>query len=807
MKRARLLAVLLAAGSATGCLTDFRVRFAPPPCQTHADCPERLACVDGRCVEGARPCDYDDECPRDEVCADWLCATPTCDEAPLCLVPTSSIVAPGGVVRFVATAPAAPDTPVVFAAGGVVGGDAANGTIDRVGTYTAPLAASAGQSFVVSAWTADAPQVKVFAGVTIATPAWELLAGPRGGAVDTLTVLGADEPVLLASPKDSRAVFRRPLEVAAWTEHAGGWSDANSDIGAGGFARPDPLGARIWFWRGIYHSNQLYFSNDAGLTWTRLAPPAATGDYISCVFASPTRVFVGLHLESSLYLSGNDGEDWRQVVAPGAAAGPCEGGAISPFDPARVLYSSNGELWQSDDTGESFTLAASDQSLPDGYAATAIVFHPTLAGRVYAAFSAWDAAVLFRSDDDGETWQHAADLPPAAGTATQAIFDLAVSVGQSALYAGTRDGLYRGDLSASSWNRIALLDRVVATLEPHPSRPEVLFAGLAGQGFFRSDDAGFTWRRESHGLNRVPVTTLLPAGGGLVFAGTRHNYGGGALWRSTDHLRHAAPIVDGPPDGSVYALAAGGGRLFAATLQDYARGGLYRSNDRGVTWQALLPEVSESGLRCVSAAGAVVLGTSTDYGDDLALAHRSSDGGETWSVVEIPLAANSAARGCAVFAQRPLVQLISTNEPSIQRTDDGWQTFAPASFSPLLDADESLSHLWASPHDGLAFATSSYGSSYRSTDYGASWTLMPEEPFSRINSLAFHPSSARAEVVLVAAEDTDGIFVSQDQGLTWTLLPGSDIGSTLAVAIDPDDPSLLYVGTDAGTLLGRGAPL
>jgi hypothetical protein len=244
--------------------------------------------------------------------------------------------------------------------------------------------------------------------------------------------------------------------------------------------------------------------------------------------------------------------------------------------------------------------------------------------------------------------------------------------------------------------------------------------------------------------------------------------------------------------------------IYALTNQHNVRQGLQRSSDGGLTWVERLTPSGYGGLSCVRASGARVLVAETNWDAAHALVNLSSDHGDTWEQIELVLSHQAATPSCELFAGAPLRQLVSTGEPSVLFTADGWQSVQQAAMPA--EIDEAVTAMWASPHDGLAFASTN-NESCRSTDFGESWTLLGDDPFNRIIDLAFHPDPGRAGVVVVAAETQDGIYVSRDGGLTWSLLEGSDAQAPLSVAIDPDDPSRLYVGTEAGTFVGRGAQL
>ncbi len=94
---------------------------------------------------------------------------------------------------------------------------------------------------------------------------------------------------------------------------------------------------------------------------------------------------------------------------------------------------------------------------------------------------------------------------------------------------------------------------------------------------------------------------------------------------------------------------------------------------------------------------------------------------------------------------------------------------------------------------------------YRSTDKGLTWQAVGVAPLASLNALAVHPANDR---ILFAGTDggpvatTNNLWRSEDSGQTWHKLflslpanPDGVIPAVTALATDPDQPGVLYVGT------------
>jgi photosystem II stability/assembly factor-like uncharacterized protein len=127
-------------------------------------------------------------------------------------------------------------------------------------------------------------------------------------------------------------------------------------------------------------------------------------------------------------------------------------------------------------------------------------------------------------------------------------------------------------------------------------------------------------------------------------------------------------------------------------------------------------------------------------------------------------------------------------------------------------ADASVRAVATSAHSDVLYAgltggpQPAGGSLWRSDDNGRTWQLVGSGPGATINALAVHPVN---NVVIYAgtaggpAATTDSLWRSDDGGQTWhrfiMILPANPYGLLPAVntlAVDPNQPGILYVGTD-----------
>jgi len=274
--------------------------------------------------------------------------------------------------------------------------------------------------------------------------------------------------------------------------------------------------------------------------------------------------------------------------------------------------------------------------------------------------SAWGG--IFRSRDNGESW-----LPGDAGLFIGGAMALAISpVDPNHLLYATDTRLLRSRNGGRDWTAEATEKLIGPTLSvafhqngrgavasssagifwtadgttwdvsaaPTGAAPaRAILAGaaaghfyLAGpRGVFSSRDAGRTFARLGDGLPETTPSALAVIPGTPDFVSAVLD---GMLWISADGGATWRQSRTGLPDGTVDALDGHSGD----TLWAFARDQVFASADAGISWRAVGKPLTEQGTLArglsVSGDGRVIVLT-THRG-----VMRSTDGGETWAVVE-----------------------------------------------------------------------------------------------------------------------------------------------------------------------------
>ncbi len=185
--------------------------------------------------------------------------------------------------------------------------------------------------------------------------------------------------------------------------------------------------------------------------------------------------------------SHQDGFNWTPL-SEGGPQGPVDfhGMTVSPADPNVLAGAHAGQLYVSEDAGESWTLTG---QAPQGacFGAPCLAMDPDDRERVYAGTTQG----LLRSEDLGNSWEAVHE----AGTGGVAVHP------DGTWYAFVQgDGLVRSDDGGSSWTplneglEIGGREAVFA-IEPHREDPDVLWVATTGDEVYRSLDGASSWQR------------------------------------------------------------------------------------------------------------------------------------------------------------------------------------------------------------------------------------------------------------------------------------------------------------------------
>ncbi len=327
---------------------------------------------------------------------------------------------------------------------------------------------------------------------------------------------------------------------------------------------------------------------------------------------------------------------------------------------------------------------------------------------------------------------------------------------------------------------------------------------------------------------RVMALAVSPADANIVLAGSA----GGGVWRSTDGGVTYAPVSDDQIDLSVGAIAfapSDPAIVYAAMGEEYVSSGVLKSTDAGLTWV----RINDSSLPAPGLANdvevdprnpnRVYLAQYAGIADDGVLRASgfflSTDGGRTWSrrLAGLP-------RDVAVDPGNPDVLYLAMsrvdegNDRSTgvwKSTDAGqtWSHFYHGPFDPTQSLDVSIAVTPAEPNRISLFMAGTVGGARTgrtavTTNRGQSWNVMSASDLERYGAEFLVADPLDATRLYTGFYGSD-VYRSNDGGLTWTCLSrgycdgrfgnGDKMHVDLhSFAIAPGPNGRIHIGGDGG---------
>jgi len=347
-----------------------------------------------------------------------------------------------------------------------------------------------------------------------------------------------------------------------------------------------------------------------------------------------------------------------------------------------------------------------------------------------------------------------------------------------------------------------------------PGRPDEFYFGHVNGGVWKTVDAGRTWVPifDDQPVASIGALAVAPSAPDVIYVGTgestlRDSVGfGNGVYKSTDAGRtwtplgladtqHIGKIAVDPKNPDVIFVAAIG-HLYAANPDR----GVFRSTNGGRTWQKVLykdenvgavevvidptdSRVVYAGLWNTRRPPWFTYAPTNGPGGGI---YKSTDGGSTWHQVTAGLPPAGIGRtGIAVAPSNAsrVYAVVDCLVPDPTAT-------APPPPAPGRPAP-------APPGQGGVF---------RSDDAGTTWRRVGADQ-------ALWGRGWYFEKIAVDPKNADIVYVpnvavnrSRDGGATWDVIRGSPGGDDYhQIWISPDNPNILIVASDQGTIVTRNA--
>jgi photosystem II stability/assembly factor-like uncharacterized protein len=414
-----------------------------------------------------------------------------------------------------------------------------------------------------------------------------------------------------------------------------------------------------------------------------------------------------------------------------------------------------------------------------GGRSVAAVGHPT--DRLTFYFGATGGGV-WKTVDAGHHWVNVSDGYFATGSvgalaiAPSQPETVYVGMGEHAIRGNTShgDGVYRSDDGGATWRHLGLEStRQISNVIVHPENPDVVYVAALGhawganeeRGIYRSRDGGESWEKVLYLNEDVGAGDLEmdPSNPDVLYAG---------MWQTRRYawgLRGAGPGT-----------------------------GLYKSTDGGDSWEALtnnpgLPTGENRGRIGVAVSGADPkrLWAIIEAENDQTGVFRSDDAGETWQTVSQR----------AELLQRPWYYHRIHAHPTdrdrvyVQNTRLWHSVDGGLSFEVIPTPHGDSHDLWIDPVEPDRMIEANDGGGVTTFNGGRSWSTIFNQPTAqfyhvtvdtRFPYYVYGNQQDNSTLAIPSRSDTGSI----DETHLFTI-GGSEDGYT---AVHPEDPNIIYSG-------------
>lgn len=421
-----------------------------------------------------------------------------------------------------------------------------------------------------------------------------------------------------------------------------------------------------------------------------------------------------------------------------------------------------------------------------------IAIHPINSSILYVG--SISGGGVFKSTDGGQSW-----TPANNGMTTCDVSVLVINPQDPAiLFAGTigydsRGGIIKSRNGGTSWkeaNEGLPIPANVTSIVIDPTDSNIIFAGLYGEGLYKSIDGGETWTAHNIGVlikyNRVlaidpnmPTTLYL----GTVYGDIYKSVNGGVTFQglSLDYKNMRSITTIWIADSST---------IFVGTED----GGVYKSTDAGENWVYSSFGAQSSYIQSFTGVegdpNVYYIGTSGGV-------FQSRDEGTTWSERKRGLPAGRTEK--LLLLPQPLRRLnAGTSGGGVHAFQDGYWDFSSAEITNT-SWIRSLAYDPVTPT--TLYAGTFFGHLYKSTDGGSTWTDKSTGlPLTGgdIREIVVHPITPTIVYAGIAAGRYDsGVYKSEDGGNYWVKSSNGipyENENISALMIDRKNPEILYAG-------------
>ncbi len=522
---------------------------------------------------------------------------------------------------------------------------------------------------------------------------------------------------------------------------------------------------------------EIFRSKDGGRSWDTL--PAMHGKSIRALhmFKGDSHILVAGALDG-VYRSKDGGDSWEHLSpANSSEIKNIESIAIDPKDP-NTIYAGTWHLaWKTTDAGANWQ-HINKGMIDDSDVFSVIVDHDNPSVVFASACSG-----IYKSVTGGDLFSKIQGIPFSARRTRVLKQD---PTNENIVYAGTTEGLWKTTDLGKAWKRVSNPEVVVNDVMVDPRDSNRVLLATDRSGVMASTDGASSWSPSNKGYSHRYVSAILADAKdeNTMYVAVVNDREFGGVFYSNDAGQHWLQKAAGLGGKDVFALKqAANGTLVAGTNH-----GIYSLERNGSTWKPM-------NLVVVEHTTMTKVASKTKKGKSKEVAHTTYQKSQLEARVndlEIEpsrwLAATSAGifvstdqgkmwKGGEVLGQKDFVSVRALNSTILAATrssvfvsDDAGKEWKKGGLPTYVVSIRS-----AAIASDSQFMVASREGAYRSEDGGLTWQQANNGlPARDISSVSF---DAAHKQLLATSDVTGVIFESRDGGRTWQR--GPDAGYPL----------------------------
>ncbi|MBN1788454.1 MAG: hypothetical protein JW806_08690 [Sedimentisphaerales bacterium] len=561
------------------------------------------------------------------------------------------------------------------------------------------------------------------------------------------------------------------------------------------------------FWVGTknYGNGQLYHTTNGGVSWSQVNLEPEEDTDVSTIFVdprSPNHVFVSFLddinktlIDRYLFSTTDGGANWSTLHFP-VASSRIRVLGVTPDGQAIYV----GGEWSGDICRINIANDTYEQIGQNMLGLNAdIAVDPCDANILYAP----RVSGLMKTVDDGNNWYFINNGIVNVGMSLMEVPDIP---GSGTVYATSLrgEGTFKTTDWGNSWilatNGITDAKGDELTINPHNTQ-EIWYVDDKGE-IFITEDGAQTWEKVNDwwgkGCRFSSVYVLAPTSNPYIIYASKNGFGlfrtndGGGLWDFLDdsEIDYTYSIAVHPTNPDI-AYSGYNPKPF----QDWAM--VRKTTDRGSSWSTSLHVPESAGITSVAIdpqnPDIVYAGSTGKRG----AVYKSIDAGDTWSEL------NSSFTMCTVWGQSQLISdpcntstaYAATWLAGTWKTTDAGENWVLLENAPISATSLSINVLNSNI---IYLSDRTTPTVWKTTDAGATWQKIAD--FSSDGALLVMRVLSSGDTVYAATFHpnlTDGkLYKSNDGGLTWNDTTDTLPKGILDLAVNPDNPDIVYVTTN-----------